>query len=60
MKKKPLLFFLLFTVGIIILSGCQPKIYGQIRRKRDKKCGCMIYKSDKSELCFSYEIEPIE
>jgi PBP1b-binding outer membrane lipoprotein LpoB len=52
MKRKTLLVvFILF--GALILSGCQPKIYGQVKRKKDRKCGCQLYQPDTKEQLYS-------
>ncbi len=47
--KKKLPFIGLLLVGVLLFSSCQPKIYGQTRRKKDRKCGCELIKQEKSE-----------
>jgi len=54
MKRKTLLVVFIL-LGVIFLSSCQPKIYGQVKRKKDRKCGCMIVQPAPSDLCSNTE-----
>jgi hypothetical protein len=47
--RKKLSFIGLLLVGALLLSSCQPKIYGQTRRKKDRKCGCELIKQPKTD-----------
>ncbi len=36
------------------MTSCQPKIYGQVRRKKDRKCGCQLVKTNHAENLYTY------
>lgn len=36
------------------MTSCQPKIYGQVKRKKDRKCGCQLQKPISTEQLYTY------
>jgi hypothetical protein len=50
--KKSALYLILLLIGFAILfSACQPKIYGQVKRKKNRKCGCELVQPNPTNLC---------
>ncbi|HPZ03209.1 MAG TPA: hypothetical protein PK305_03260 [Bacteroidales bacterium] len=50
MKKRYCNYIILIILASFLFSSCQPKIFGQTKRKRVRDCGCELMQPHNQSL----------